>query len=165
MPISSYISDFLLATDQSKAITQYELAPFEMNILCTSRTLCEKIMGLVKASYGDNHVSQLNSKIRHLYDLHFLLSDPETNVFIESEHFPIMMANVINSDRDTFTETPWLDAPLSHARIFSNFDEIWPALESTYNNDFKAMVVDNELPSKDLLVSTITIINNKLTML
>jgi len=165
MPISSYISDFLLTTDQSEAITQYELAAFEMNILCTSRTLCEKIMGLVKASHGDNHVSQLNSKIRHLYDLHFLLSDPETKIFVESEQFPIMIDNVINSDRDTFPETPWLDAPLSHAPIFSNFNELWPALENTYNNEFKAMVVDKALPSKNLLGDTITLIQQKLIVI
>jgi len=165
MSISSYISDFLLATDQTEAIIQYELAPFDMNILCTSRTLCEKIMGLVKASHGDNYLSQLNKKIRHIYDLHFLLSDPFTKYFIGSEQFSIMIDNVINSDRNIFPNTSWLDSPLSHARIFSNFNELWPGLESTYNNEFKAMVVDNKLPSKELLNNTITIIQNKLVLI
>jgi len=166
MAICSYVAEFFLDTAQTEAITQYGLMPFEMNILCTSRTLCEKIMGLIKASHGDNHLTQLNSKIRHIYDLHFLLSDPFTKDFIESEQFPIMIANVINSDKNTFQDrTPWLDAPLSHSPIFSSFDEIWPAIESTYNNQFKAMVVDNELPSKELLNDTITLIQQKLILI
>ncbi|MFT4927726.1 MAG: hypothetical protein ACI8WB_003839, partial [Phenylobacterium sp.] len=37
-----------------------------------------------------------------------------------------------------------------------------PALESTYNGEFKAMVVDNNMPTKEKLFETTTIIHQQL---
>ncbi|MFT4924982.1 MAG: hypothetical protein ACI8WB_001072, partial [Phenylobacterium sp.] len=68
-----------------KFIKENELEPFEMNVLSKARTVCEKIMGLAKASYGDNHLDNLKQKIRHFYDLYFLLSDQNTRQFVLSD--------------------------------------------------------------------------------
>jgi len=162
MPISSYVADFLNETGQSDAVVQFELESFEINVLCTSRTVCEKIMGLVKASYGDDHINSLRRKIRHIYDVHFLLTDDFTKDFIESADFQNMAGRVIACDRDTFSTTPWFDQPLAEARLFSDFDSVWPDLESTYNGDFQAMVVDKNLPSGEMIKETLEIVLRQL---
>ncbi len=154
MPISSYVADFLNVTGQNDAVVQFELIPFKINVLCTSRTLCEKLMGLVKASYGDNHIENLRRKIRHIYDVHFLLMDEFTRNFVESDGFQEMTGRVIACGQDTFPPTPWFDRPLAEARLFSEFDAVWSDLESTYNGDFQAMVVDKNLPSGELIKET-----------
>ncbi len=155
MPIRSYIADFFEESGQLDFISEFNLESFEMNVLCRSRTLCEKIMGLVKASYGDNHVSQIQGKIRHLYDLHYLLQDEFTVNFIESEHFTPMIEKVKASDSLAFPEAPWLEEPISEARVFAGIEELWPSLEATYNGDFKTMVVGKDMPSGDLLINSI----------
>ncbi len=162
MAISSYISVFFRNSGQESLIVQYELESFEMNVLCTSRTVCEKIMGLVKASYSDKHVEKLKQKIRHIYDIHFLLSDDFTREFVISSQFQQMVRSVIACDRETFKTTPWFDEPLSKACIFSDFEEIWSLLDSTYNNEFKAMVIDKILPSKEMLHDSIQIVQQQL---
>lgn len=162
MPISSYVSDFLNETGQSDAVAQYELEPFKMNILCTSRTVCEKVMGLVKASYGDERIDNLRQKIRHIYDVHFLLTDDFTKNFVESPGFQEMAGRVVACDRETFQSTPWFDEPLSGARLFSDFDTVWPDLESTYNGDFQAMVVDKSLPSSEVIKESLDLVLQQL---
>jgi predicted nucleotidyltransferase component of viral defense system len=151
MPISSYIADFLNESNQGDSVSQFELEPFEINVLCTSRTVSEKLMGLVKASYGADHIDNLRRKIRHIYDVYFLLTDKFTNDFVKSKDFQEMIGKVIASDQTTFSPTPWFDQPLMEASLFSEFDTVWPQLESTYNGDFKAMVVDKNLPSGDMI--------------
>lgn len=162
MSISSYVADFLVSVGQHEFIKENELEPFEMNVLCVARTLCEKIMGLVKASQGNDHLDKLKRKIRHLYDIHFLLADQNTRQFVLSEEFGNMMRRVIACDRAAFSAASWLDEPLSNACVFSNLALIWPSLESTYNGEFKAMVVDNNTPTENMLFETTAIIHQQL---
>ena len=165
MAISSYIADFFINTGQKNAVVEYELESFQMNVLCTSRTVCEKIMGLVKASYGDDHIDQLNRKIRHLYDIYFLMNDDFTGKFVESVGFHEMTKKVIACDRGTFKSTPWFDELLSSACVFSDLEGIWHSLEGTYNNEFKAMVVGDDIPSLTMLAESVSKIHKQLLIL
>ncbi|KOO59968.1 hypothetical protein WH43_01190 [Rheinheimera sp. KL1] len=153
MAISSFIADFLASIGQHESIASYALEPFDMNVLCTSRTLCEKIMGMIKASYGDNQVNNINNKIRHLYDIYYLLTDQFTKDFLQSPEFIQMVRKVIDTDRRTFNKSPlyWFDQPLSIAVVFANLESIWGDLVTTYNGDFKMMVIDKDLPTAEAL--------------
>lgn len=162
MPISSYVADFLNKTGQEDSVAEFELEPFEINVLCTSRTVCEKLMGLVKASYGDDHIDNLRRKIRHIYDVHFLLKDEFTKNFVLSVGFQEMTGRVIACDKATFKTTPWFDQPLTEVRLFSEFDAVWSDLESTYNSEFRAMVVDKNLPSGDMIKETLELVLQQL---
>jgi len=165
MSLSSYIAKFFISSGQENSITEFALEAFEMNVLCTTRTVCEKVMGLVKASNGDDHINQINNKIRHLYDIHFLLTDKVTNEFVKSAEFCDMTKKVMACDRKAFPSAPWLDVPLADACVFSSLREIWPELESTYYGDFKAMVVGDDIPSMVSLVESMSIIHKQLIKL
>ena len=165
MPLSCYIADFFISTGQDNEVSKFGLEPFNMNVLCTSRTVCEKIMGLIKASYGDDKIDKINRKIRHLYDVHFLMADQFTGEFVESDQFYEMARKVIACDQNTFTETPWFNLPLTDACVFSNLEGIWPSLESTYNGEFKAMVVGDDIPSMKSLVNSMSRIHKQLEKL
>lgn len=162
MQISCYVADFFNSSGQESAVTEFGLEAFEMNVLCTTRTVCEKVMGLVKASYGDDHINQINNKIRHLYDIHFLMTDKATCEFVESAEFGEMITKVIACDRKAFPSAVWLDAPLADACVFSSLDDIWSSLDSTYYGDFKAMVVGDNIPSRELLVESMDRIHKQL---
>lgn len=162
MLLSSYVADFFRQSGQEAAVAEFELESFEINVLCTSRTVCEKIMGLVKASYGDNHIANINGKIRHLYDVYYLMQDEFTKEFVSSAQFKEMADKVIACDRETFRAVPWFDQPLSVACVFENLKGIWPQLSSTYNGVFKDMVVGEELPSPDELFAVTLDIHTQL---
>lgn len=83
--VSSYIYEMMLKTDQQDVINQYQMTPFDVLVLSTERTLCEKIMSLVRFSQTEEPIADLNNKIRHTYDIHMLLKDAELNSFFNSK--------------------------------------------------------------------------------
>ncbi len=48
--VTCYITEMMKATGQAKMIEQYNLPPFTVKVLSKERTLCEKIMSLVRFS-------------------------------------------------------------------------------------------------------------------
>ena len=71
--IKSFIYDFLEETKNSKYIEQYTLQPFTINVLKKEQTLLEKLVSLIRFSYSDNAVQSISTKIRHFYDLYYLI--------------------------------------------------------------------------------------------
>ncbi len=142
--INSLIGE-TLARDEN--VVKYGLQPFEMNVLEPTRTICEKIMSLVRFSYTENPIVDLKNKIRHAYDIHQLLQQEEFKTFIESEQFEKMLLKVANDDASSFkNNNQWLVHHPNDSLFFKNIDEIWEnELKNIYLNDFKNLVY-GELP-------------------
>ena len=68
--ITSYITEMMRATGQDDMIEQYNLQPFPVKVLSLERTLCEKIMSLVRLSQTEEPIIDLANKVRHIYDLY-----------------------------------------------------------------------------------------------
>ena len=71
--ISSYIYEMMQEANQLVLAKEYGMLPFEVQVLHVNRTICEKIMSLVRFSYGEDPLADLKKKIRHTYDIHQLL--------------------------------------------------------------------------------------------
>ena len=59
--VSSLIYEMITETNQQQIADEYDLNPFEVNVLSPKRTFCEKIMSLVRFSYTTNPIEDLNS--------------------------------------------------------------------------------------------------------
>lgn len=117
------------------------LLPFDVLVLEPIRTLCEKIMSLVRFSYGKDPLEDLQKKIRHTYDLHQLLQQEEYFTFFKSLDFDEMLLKVANDDVVSFkNNNGWLENHPSKAIIFGNLEIMWNDLRSTYNGAFKNLV-------------------------
>ncbi|WP_239023034.1 nucleotidyl transferase AbiEii/AbiGii toxin family protein [Pontibacter mangrovi] len=81
MPVSSYIYEMMKAKGQEELIEKYNMAPFTVQVLSKLRTLCEKIMSLVRFSRSEDLIADLRNKIRHVYDIHQMLKDDELRRF------------------------------------------------------------------------------------
>ena len=115
--------------------------PFEVRVLDPKRTLCEKIMSLVRFSYGENPIDDLKKKIRHTYDLHQLLKQNEFSDFLSSPEFDDMLIKVANDDVISFkNNNTWLAHHPSNALIFKDLINVWKELSIVYNADFKNLV-------------------------
>jgi predicted nucleotidyltransferase component of viral defense system len=93
LPIGSLVFDFLIQTGKPDYIDQFNLQPFEINVLSKEQTLLEKLVSLVRFSFDENPVESLSGKIRHFYDLHFLMIDRECAAFVLSESFSQSLKN------------------------------------------------------------------------
>ena len=78
--ISSFIYEMMLYSNQQNLIEEYEMNPFEVLALNPKRTLCEKIMSLVRFSQTPAPINDLRNKIRHTYDIHLMLKNNNLNI-------------------------------------------------------------------------------------
>jgi len=160
--VSSMIYEIMKETGQQKLINEYEMNPFEVNALSPKRTFCEKIMSLVRFSNSDNPINDLRNKIRHIYDIHFLLKDNAVNTFFNSVDFDKMLQAVGNDDIQSFkNNNEWLKEHPVSAIIFDKPEFIWEQLENIYNTGFKELVF-GEFPANNEILETLEIVSERL---
>lgn len=163
--ISSFIYQMMQAKGQSKIAHEYGLLPFEVSILAPERTLCEKIMSLVRFSYTESPIKDLKNKIRHVYDLHQLLNQPYLNQFFHSGDFDLLLLKVAHDDEISFKNNKsWLTHHPAKAIIFSDIKTIWPELKTTYNGTFKNLIY-GELPNEAFVCQTLIKIRERLHLI
>lgn len=163
--IVSYVGKMMLANGQQEMAEQYGLMPFTMKVLDPKRTICEKIMSLVRFSYGDNPIENLKQKIRHTYDLHQLLLQRELIDFFNSSDFEVMLLKVAKDDFVSFkNNNKWLEYHPKEAFLFKNLDEIWGSLAVVYNGEFKNLVY-GELPNQNDVLNTFQMIKVRLSQI
>ena len=148
---------------QVDTAVEYGLLPFEVSILAPTRTLCEKIMSLVRFSYTKKPITDLRNKIRHVYDLHQLLGQDNIAVFFNSLGFDEMLHKVAQDDELSFRNNKdWLYNHPCEALIFSDIDMVWSELIVTYNGPFKTLVF-GELPDSVFIKKTLLMISERLS--
>ena len=144
--INSFIYEMLSNNKQQDIIDKYNMMPFEILTLSPKRTLCEKIMSLVRFSQTEDAINDLKNKIRHIYDIHLILKNNNLNNFFFSNEFENMLVQVANDDIMSFkNNNNWLSNHPSSAIIFSDRTNIWKKIRSTYTGSFSELVF-GELP-------------------
>lgn len=162
MEIESYIATFLKSIGQDDFIQESGLTSFQVRVLGLERTLGEKILALVRASYAENPIEQLKSKIRHVYDLYMILQKQEIKGFLESSDF-FELLNLVQLDdaKNSEFQGSWSKEKLSDALIFGGLDNTWEKLSYTYKNNFASLVY-GKLPDQKLIKSTLESIYSRL---
>lgn len=141
--ICSFVGQMMIDNAQTEIASENNLLPFEVLVLEPIRTICEKIMSLVRFSYSENPTEELKKKIRHIYDLHQLLLKKEFLEFFNSVKFDDMLIKVAHDDVISFkNNNKWLKhhPSLSLIVIFQNSEKVWCDLKSIYETDFKNLV-------------------------
>lgn len=153
-PISTLIYDMMIGTGQQTLVAKYNLQPFTVKVLDLTRTICEKIMSLVKFSYSEEPVEELKRKIRHTYDLHKLLEQEHLSKYFDSAEFETMLLKVANDDVISYkNRNEWLQYHPNDSKIFSELDSLWAELKKTYNSEFKNLVFGKLPPDSDVLAT------------
>jgi hypothetical protein len=153
----------MLRNGQTDIAKDNGLLPFELLVLAPIRTICEKIMSLVRFSYSENPIDDLKKKIRHTYDLHQLLKKDEFLKFFQSPAFDEMLLKVANDDVTSFrNNNKWLVYHPNEALIFRDLENVWRELKTIYNSDFKNLVY-GDLPNSDDVLETLEKIKERLS--
>jgi hypothetical protein len=160
--IVSFVGQMMLDNRQSDIAKENGLLPFDLLALEPIRTICEKIMSLVRFSYGENPINDLKKKIRLTYDLHQLLKQDEFSKFFQSTAFDEMLLKVANDDVASFrNNNKWLNHHPNEALIFNDLENVWNELKTIYNGDFKNLVY-GELPKEEAVFETLKMIQERL---
>lgn len=160
--VTSYIYEMMVETGQQQLADEYGLLPFEVLVLDVRRTLCEKIMSLVRFSHTAQAIVDLNTNIRHAYDIHQLLEDEEIKSFFHSVAFDKMLLKVANDDVASFkNNNEWLIHHPFEALLYAQPDKTWGQMKNTYLGSFKEMVF-GELPDETKILETLKGVSSRL---
>lgn len=160
--IVSFVGQMMMDNEQFDIAKENRLLPFDLLALEPTRTICEKVMSLVRFSYGENPIDDLKKKIRHSYDLHQLLKQDEFLKFFQSTAFDEMLLKVANDDVASFrNNNKWLNYHPNEALIFKDLENIWSELKTIYNGDFKNLVY-GALPKDEAILQTLKMIQERL---
>ena len=139
LPIQSFVFDFLTQTGNEPYIDQYNLQPFKVNVLSKEQTLLEKLVSLIRFSFENNYIESISMKIRHFYDLHFLLKNPECVEFVASDAFRQKFIEILQHDQKMFDEPlGWQNKSVAESPLITNFENIWEQLRSKYQTELSA---------------------------
>lgn len=139
LTLKSFALDFLQQTGNEKYIEQYDLQPFEVNVLNKEQTLLEKTISLIRFSFEQNAVESISKKLRHFYDLYFLLKNPECAEFVASDSFKKQFETILQRDREMFEEPiGWQTKLISESPLVANFPAIWKQIKEKYQTELSA---------------------------
>jgi len=159
--INSMIGEYLIRTGRNDILKLYSLEKFPINVLDVRKTLVEKIFSMIRHSYSSQAIEELKGKIRHIYDIYFLLKKTEISIFFNSDDFLEMINGVIEDDkRNSQFSGDWISSKWSDSVILSKTNETWDRLNSSYLNDFRPLVYGN-FPSVHDIKDTLNRIHNR----
>jgi len=96
--------DFLNQTGNTQIIVQYDLQPFQINVLDKKQTLLEKLASLIRFSLDENPVESIKNKIKHFYDIYYLINDTDCNSFSKTKEFKTKFNELLIHDKEIFDE-------------------------------------------------------------
>ena len=163
--VETYIAQMMRNTGQKHYIEEYGLQPFEVKVLSKERTLCEKVMSLVRFSQTEEPYVDLAKKVRHYYDIHKMLHDASIVKFFESKEFETMLNKVGKDDVESFiNNNEWLKIHPKEALAFKSYSDTWDKIKSSYHGDFKDMV-SGDLPGDDEILESLKKVTERLNQI
>lgn len=140
LSVRSMVSDFLLHTGNDKFIEEHGLHPFEVNVLSKEQTLLEKLISLIRFSFYEDPVQSISGKIRHFYDLYYLMNNAECIKFVESDSFKGQFDDLLKHDKELFGEPKgWRSKSVSESRLVNDFSGSWSSLKEKYQTELSAL--------------------------
>jgi hypothetical protein len=104
----------------------------------------------------------LSKKIRHFYDIHYLLNDHDCKAYFDSEDFLKDITDIIVQDRTAFDEpVGWEQKTISQSPLIIDFDSIWYNIKATYTKELSILAF-SEIPNEKDVADTFKLVINKL---
>ncbi len=149
LTINSLLFDFFTKTNNQKYIEQYRLEPFEVNVLNKEQTMLEKLASLICFSFAADPIESISKKIRHFYDLYFLMNDAMCAEFAKSDKFRTKFDEILEHDKQVFDEPDgWEKKALNESPLLTGFESIWKQVNGIYRTELSALAY-TPIPAED----------------
>ena len=137
--VKPFITEMMEKRQLKGLIAQLDMAPFELNVLDKRRTMCEKVVSLLRFSFEEDPMAGLTSKVRHFYDLHFLMKDKECHEYLDSS-FPVELRELVAHDKAEFDRPPlWKTSDVLQSPLLTSFSEMWKRIAPVYQSEVGAL--------------------------
>lgn len=153
--IRCFITEFMLLSGNDVFVEQFDMADIEVPVLDCRRTLTEKLVSLMRCSLADDYLPQMTAKIRHFYDLYYLLHDEACQAYIHSDEFHADFQSLLEHDRQSFSKPDgWQTRPLNQSPLIVDLHATWQLLQPTYINELPDLAY-RDIPSVDAVEDSI----------
>ena len=160
--ISSFLADYFTTINRQDMIEQYDLNSFSINVLDKCRTIVEKLVSLIRFSFEEDIQKALASKIRHFYDLHYLVNDVECSEYINSADFQKDLPELLIHDQQEFDKPAgWQAKTVKDSPLLTEFPTLWTSLSSIYQSELSPLAF-SEIPHETLVAESFMKIISKL---
>ena len=161
--IRCFITEFMLLSGNDVFVEQFDMADIEVPVLDCRRTLTEKLVSLMRCSLADDYLPQMTAKIRHFYDLYYLLHDEACQVYIHSDEFHVDFLSLLEHDRQSFSKPDgWQTRPLDQSPLIVDLHATWQLLQPTYLNELPDLAY-RDIPSVDAVEESIATLLSLIT--
>lgn len=151
--IRPFVSEMMENRGLHAMVEEMDMMPFELNVLDKRRTMCEKVVSLIRFSFESDAMAGIASKIRHFYDLFYLMRDNECVEYLESD-FAETLISLIDHDKMEFDRPPlWKVSDVLASPLFVNFDAVWRKIVPIYRSELGALSY-GEIPSSDEILKS-----------
>lgn len=153
--VKSFITEVFEHQGLQKVMQDYDMEPFMINVLDKRRTMVEKIVSLLRFSFDDSKgpTTGLSSKIRHFYDLHYLLKDEECVTYLKTD-FSKALLELIAHDKAKYDYPPkWKAENILSSILFTDFDNAWETIKQTYQRELSKLAYVTIPDEKDVVFS------------
>ncbi len=158
--IDNFLAKYLRLIGKEELIKEYDIEPFELNVLDKRQTLIEKLVSLVR--FSQLGVAGISSKIRHFYDLHFLLQDDECREYVESPKFKEEFDAILAHDKEMFADPKgWQDVAIKDIPLFGETDRVWAELAPIYRSELSGLAFE-KIPAEDSVIASFKIIADRI---
>lgn len=154
LTIKSLVFDFLMQNKNEKIIEQFDLQPFQLNVQSKEQTLMEKLVSLIRFSFEENAAESISKKVRHFYDLYFLMNDKECAAFITSKKFIKQFKEILNHDKELF-DVPkgWQTKSVAKSPLLTDFETIWKQVKGIYQIELSSLAFI-EIPNEKVVAKS-----------
>lgn len=150
--ISCFAYHYLATHMANDIIKEFELEPFRINVLDKRTTMTEKIVSLVRFSLAKYPIPELEAKIRHFYDLHYLLQDPDSRAYLHSTEFAKNFISLITHDKELFDNPEgWRKKLIENSPLILDFSVLWEVLKKRYSEELRQLSYSLTIPSVDAI--------------
>lgn len=165
MEIKPMIYEFLEYSKRDDLTEKFRLNPFKLRLLDKRQTLIEKIISLIRFSFSEDPKSGISEKIRHFYDIYYLLNDPDCNNYFASDDSLADLTELIKHDRKGFDEpSGWAKKPIRQSPILQNFDAFWEKIKTYYTRQLPLLSY-YEIPDEKEISKSFKKVIDKLVMI
>lgn len=149
--MQSLIGEFLQNNTQLDLVKKYGLEAFEINVLSKEQTLIEKLVSLIRFSFEKNPLVAISGKIRHFYDIYFLLNDLGVSEYVHSNKFLSDLKGLLDHDRKAFDEPlGWNEKHLKESPLLMDFESLWSSLKKVYAKELSMLAFTPIPDEKDV---------------
>lgn len=158
--LQSFLTDFFVLTNNQALIDEYDMHPFTVPVLDKRRTLTEKLVSIIRCSLASNPIPELTAKIRHFYDLHYLLQDEECKAYLESNSFKEDFYSLFEHDQKSFDNPEgWQNKTWNQSPLITDFHPVWKSLKNVYLKELPDLAYQKIASADEIEVSILEIIN------